>query len=129
MAGVGAHGVVEGQPDSREAVRTASTQELALDRLQGEDRLAEGEGQLGAHLEDGEAVLDQRAERLLVLVIGGVGLVDETVRVGDRCEPRRALPAVGEDGVVAELDAGLDHEGEDPPERALQARVARRPRG
>ena len=47
------------------------------DVVEAVEGLAQGEGEAGADLEDGEAVADEGGEGLGRLVVGGVGLEDE----------------------------------------------------
>ena len=116
---------------SREPVRRPPLEQLALDLLQREDRLAEGEGQLGADLEDREVVLDQGAKGVLGLVVRRVRLEDEAAP-GPRTNARRPVAAsrVGRRRRRRRRTrrrAGPP--GPAPAPRPARAPAARRPRG
>ena len=58
--------------------------DLAFDRVEGPERLAQREGDAGADLEDREMVADQRGERPRGLVVGRVRLEDDPFHTLDR---------------------------------------------
>ena len=129
MPRVAAHGSLERLAHPGEAIARAPLEQLPLDLLEREDRLAEGERQLRADLEDREVVLDQGAKGVLGLVVGRVRLEDEApCALAPRAQARRGLAPVGKHDVVAELDAGLDDQRQDALPGALEPSSARRPR-
>ena len=119
------------RPGSRAAASAASARhQLGLDGRQREQGLAQREGEARADLEDGEMGLDQRAQRRLGLVVGGVRLEDEAGRLLDRRRQRPgALGHEVDDLGAAELHAGLHHHGQDPRPGLGQARPRRRRHG
>ena len=112
MLRVGQHGRVERLAQPRPLV---GRQQLGLDGGQREQGLAQREGEARADLEDGEMGLDQRAQRRLGLVVGGMRLEDEAGGLLDRRRQRPgALGHEVDDLGAAELHAGLHHHGQDP---------------
>src|SRR5690606_31133219 len=96
--------------------------EGAGDMVEAVEGHAQREGEAGADLEDGEADADEGGEGLRGLVVGGMGLEDEAGQaVEDGGEGAGLLRRVGDDAVVAELDAGLDDGGDGAGEGGLEA--------
>ncbi len=121
------HDLVEHSAQARRLGAGPAAQHFALDLLEGEHRLAEREGQPWPHLEDGEVVFDELPQRRGALVVGRVSLVHQpraTLDEGGETARRRAV--VGDHGGVAELHAGLHHDGDDTLPRVAEAGAAER---
>jgi hypothetical protein len=124
------HRALELQPKTRQPRGRLSLEQLPLDRLEREERLAQREGQLRSHLEDGEVVRDERAERLLGLVVRRVGLEHQALlALGERAQRRRGPGLVAVDDVVAELDARLDDLRQHPRPGRLEPPAGKRGAG
>ena len=121
MAGVGQHFLVH---HLHQVGARLGRHQMAFDGRQAEERLAIGEGQGRPHLEDGEVVAHQVPQRGPRLIVGGVGLVHQGPGFDEPRQAARGGGPVGHDEVVAELHAGLHHQGHHPLPGRVQPAAA-----
>src|SRR6266700_766256 len=87
---------------------------FAFHCAEGEDRLAESECEPWPYFENGKVIFHHLSQRPRRLIVGGMGFVhDQEIFSKRRIKATRLFAIIGKHHIIAELDAGLDDQGND----------------